>query len=146
MTVFADSSAVVASYADEPGGGVLASSSAVAVSALARVEVSSAFWRKHRLGELDAEQALMLSRRFERDLRGTTDGPPRYAIVGAGWAVLGEAAALAASAGLRAYDAMQLASAMAARRAAPTIGSFACLDTRLRDAAAAHGFRLIPGS
>lgn len=146
MTAFADASALVASYADEPGGGTLAPASAVAVSALARVEVPSAFWRKHRMGELDAEQARVLARRFERDLRGTADEPARFAIVQAGWAVLGEAATLAASAGLRACDAVQLASAMAARRAAPTIGSFACLDTRLRDAAAAHGFRLIPGA
>ena len=146
MTVFADSSALVAAYAGEPGGRALTSSPAVAVSALARVEVPSAFWRKHRMGELGADQARVLARGFERDLRGTADQPARFAIVQAGWAVLGEAAALAAGAGLRAYDAVQLASAVAARRAAPTVASFACLDARLRDAAAAHGFRLIPGS
>ncbi len=46
--------------------------------------------------------------------------------------------------GLRAYDAVQLASAEAARAADPGCDSFACFDASLRDAAAGAGFALYP--
>jgi hypothetical protein len=58
--------------------------------------------------------------------------------------ILDEAAARAASHRLRAYDAVQLASALAAREADADCDSFACFDSDLREAAAASGFALIP--
>ena len=45
MTVFADSSALVKLYADEPGHEPVRALSRLVVSQLARVEVPSAIWR-----------------------------------------------------------------------------------------------------
>lgn len=57
--------------------------------------------------------------------------------------LLEDAARLTAQ-GLRAYDAVQLASAVRARAADPELVSFACFDAGLRRAAARAGFSLIP--
>jgi len=46
--------------------------------------------------------------------------------------------------GLKASDAVKLATARAARIADPSCSSFASFDSELRDAAAADGFDLIP--
>jgi predicted nucleic acid-binding protein len=46
--------------------------------------------------------------------------------------------------GLRAYDAIQLAAARAARGAADGCTTFAAFDTTLRAAAAVEGFALLP--
>ena len=45
---------------------------------------------------------------------------------------------------LRASDAVQLASALAARGADPRCETFVCFDARLRAAAASERFRLVP--
>jgi len=45
---FLDSSALVKRYADEPGADLVRSLSPCVVSAIARVEVPAALWRKHR--------------------------------------------------------------------------------------------------
>jgi predicted nucleic acid-binding protein len=45
---------------------------------------------------------------------------------------------------LRAYDAVQLACALAARDAVPECQTFAAFDRQLRAAAAAEGFALVP--
>lgn len=116
------------------------------VSCLARVEVPSAIWRKQRLGELSVVDAELLVAVFEADYHGSENEPERFAVVALPPPVLDEAAELCAVLGLRAYDAVQLASAVAARRAAPDCGQFACFDDRLRDAAARSGFTLIPGA
>ena len=55
MTVFADTSAVVKRYAEESGSEQVRGQGTVVVSALARVEVVAALWRKHRMGELTVE-------------------------------------------------------------------------------------------
>lgn len=117
---------------------------ALAVSALARVEVPAAIWRKHRLGELDAPSARTLTQAFEADWHGSAEAGPRFAAVAASPRVLDDAAARAASHALRAYDAVQLASAVAAREADPGCILFACFDEALRSAAAADGFTLLP--
>lgn len=46
--------------------------------------------------------------------------------------------------GLRAYDAVQLATAQAVREAAPGCAAFAAFDKNLRGAAAMEGFALVP--
>ena len=53
--VFADSSALVKLYADEPGHEQVRQPMHLVVAQLARVEVPSAIWRKQRLGELDPD-------------------------------------------------------------------------------------------
>lgn len=117
---------------------------AIAVSALARVEVPSALWRKHRLGELTAEDAGVLSEAFRADFLGAGSEAPRFAVVAVVPRLLEHAASLAAAHSLRAYDAVQLASAVAARDADASCTGFVCFDATLCAAAAAHGLTVIP--
>lgn len=113
------------------------------VSILARVEVPAALWRKHRLGELDAGDAQVLVEAFEADLFGDRDHPPCFVTVALPAAILDSAARMTAVHGLRAYDAVQLASACAAREADPACDALACFDGTLGRAAAAEGFSLV---
>lgn len=117
---------------------------ALAINAIAAVEVPAALWRKQRMGELSAQDARTLVDAFEADLHGADGGPPRLAAVAVTAQIVEGAAALVAVHPLRAYDAVQLASALAAREAEPACASFACFDDALRTAAAARGFGLIP--
>ncbi len=81
----------------------------------------------------------MLVQAFERDWFGT-EAEPVLVRIGVTDDVLDEAARCAARHPLRAYDAVQLASAIAARRAEPGVTAFACFDERLTAAALAEGF------
>ena len=81
---------------------------------------------------------------FEADYDGTEREAPLFAAVALTPAVLESAAQVTATHALRAYDAVQLASALAAREADPGCGEFACFDDGLRAAAARNGFGLIP--
>lgn len=81
---------------------------------------------------------------FEVDFKGAGERRPRFGVIEAGSAILEDAATRTAAHRLRAYDAVQLASALAARAADPKCGVLACFDDDLRDAAAANGFTLIP--
>ncbi|MDA8281457.1 MAG: type II toxin-antitoxin system VapC family toxin [Actinomycetota bacterium] len=140
MIAFADASAVVKLYADEHGHHAVRRLRAMAVSQLTRVEVPAALWRKHRMGELGAPEARVLTAAFEADWHGTDDEPPRFSAVTLTQAILDDAAHLCAVHGLRAYDAVQLSSALAARRADPSCSTFAVVDGTLRSAASAEGF------
>jgi predicted nucleic acid-binding protein len=144
VSTFADSSALVKLYADEDGAEAVRSLEAVAVSQLCRVEVPAALWQKHRMGELDATEARVLTASFEADLFGDGVNPPRFAVVAAGAGILDDAARMCAVHGLRAYDAVQLASASAARAADRAMDGFAVFDRVLRQAASAEGFALVP--
>lgn len=114
------------------------------MSALARVEVPAALWRKQRLGELASSDAELLVAAFEADFQGTADEPPAFAAVALSADVLDAAAEVSATQGLRAYDAAQLASALAARAVDRSCIHFACFDGQLRDGAARSGFGLVP--
>lgn len=140
MTVFADSSALVKLYADEADASLVRSHALFVVSALARVEVPAALWRKHRTEELAAEDAVVLAAAFAADWHEPA-GPFVPVIVQAD--ILERASGLVASHGLRAYDGVQLACASAAREADPQVDIFLCFDTGLRDAAAREGFQLV---
>ena len=146
MTVFADSSAIVKRYADEAGHGqVRALDSPMVVSALARVEVAGALWRKHRMGELTADDVAVLVGAFEDDWNTPADGGVApFVAMAATSSVIDLAARLVARHGLRAYDSVQLASATAAREALDEPLTFAAFDHDLLDAAAREGFTLLP--
>ena len=58
MTAFADSSALVTLYSEEPGRDRARHVLGLAVSDVARVEVPSAFWTKVRTGELAEADAV----------------------------------------------------------------------------------------
>ena len=146
MTVFADSSALVKRYADEHQHDVVRSiTQPLAVSALARVEVPSALWRKYHQGEMGLESVGALVGRFVFDWHGDSAVPPAFAAVDLTGSVLEEAADHVARHRLRALDAVQLASALAVRRVDRTT-TFAAFDAALRAAAVAEGFALIPAS
>ncbi len=131
-------------YSDEDRHEAVRALEALAVSVIARVEVPAALWRKHRMHELSAEEAGILTQAFEVDYYGTASVPPRFAAVAITGATLDAAAALVAAHALRAYDGVQLACALAARNADPRCVEFACFDDPLRGAATAHGFALVP--
>ncbi|HYH30804.1 MAG TPA: type II toxin-antitoxin system VapC family toxin [Pseudonocardia sp.] len=143
-TVFADSSALVKLYADEAGAEDVRGLPHIVVSQLARVEVPAALWRKTRLGEIAAGDTAVLIAAFEADYFGTTDEDPRFVTLAATAAVLDDAARLVGVHGLRAYDAVQLASAVATRTAVGEGVVMASFDEALSAAAAAEGLALLP--
>lgn len=143
MMVFADSSAVVKLYADEEGHDQIRGLDTLIVSQVARVEVPSALWRKARLGEIDPSAAGVLAAAFAADWSGGPGTDPRFPVV-ALTAELAEAAGrLTGVHGLRAYDAVQLASALAAR-ASTGATTLAAFDRGLRAAATTEGLALLP--
>lgn len=137
--VFADSSALVKLYADERDSEEVRRLSHPVVSQLARVEVPAALWRKHRIGEIAAPDAAVLVADFEADYFGDIDAPPRFSVVAVTAALLDTAAHLVGVHGLRAYDAMQLASALAVAAALPGGVDFLAYDRTLNAAAAIEG-------
>jgi len=139
VSVFADSSALVKRYADEPGADDVRALPLLVVSALARVEVPAAFWRKVRTGQLSAADAAVLASAFQFDCAD----PAVLVVVAPTVGVLEHAARLVAVHPLRAYDAVQLASALAVRAADREVTEFACFDAGLRSAAAAEGLVVV---
>lgn len=114
------------------------------MSRLARVEVPAAFWRKHRLEELSAEDAAVLSDAFEWDWSIGAQGGGAFHVVDLTNEVLETAVRSLSRHPLRAYDSVQLASAMVARAADAELTDFACFDAELREAARAEGFAVLP--
>lgn len=80
---------------------------------------------------------------FEADYFGTDDEDPRFAVVAQSPEVLEAAARFTGVHRLRAYDAVQLATAVIAAGADPDCTTFAAADAALRHAAAAEGFALV---
>lgn len=114
------------------------------ISALARVEVPAALWSKTRTGELEDGAASVLVSAFELDFHGDSDSSSRFAVLSLTEPVLVAAAREAARHALSAYDAVQLASALAVRDLDPRCSQFACFDSELRRAASRAGLLLVP--
>jgi len=74
LSVFADSSTLAKVYADEEGADEARRLELVVVSAVSRVEVPSALWRKCRDGTLSELSADLLTREFLADLGGRPGG------------------------------------------------------------------------
>ncbi len=104
----------------------------------------AAIWRKHRIGELSSEDAAVLVEEFEWDWFGDAESEVRFAVIEVADDMLDLAARSVARHPLRAFDAVQLASALAARSADPDLAMFACFDETLANAARAEGFTLLP--
>jgi uncharacterized protein len=142
LTLFVDSSAVVKLYVPERHHEtVRARRDLMLLASLTRVEVASALWRKQRLGELDAADVVTLTAAFEADLGEPTG---RFGVVSLAPPVLAGAVEMVARHGLRAYDAVQLATASVARDAIGELEAFAAFDHDLRRAARAESFTLVP--
>lgn len=122
VTVFADASALVTLYVEEEGHELVRDLPVLAVGEIARVEVPAAFWRKTRLGELDAVDARVLVDDFEADYRGTSEEAPRFVVVQVAAEILDSPAA--------AID--------------PKVTTMAVFDHTLRAAAAAEGRAVSP--
>lgn len=80
----------------------------------------------------------MLARAFEADRFGD-GGPSCFMMITASDDIFDRAARLTGSHGLRAYDAVQLSSALALASADPRNGTFVAFDRALRTAAATEG-------
>ncbi|HZK36501.1 MAG TPA: type II toxin-antitoxin system VapC family toxin [Aeromicrobium sp.] len=137
MRVFADSSAVVKIYADKVGSDRVRGLAAMYVAEIVRVEVVSAFWRKARMGDIDPEVCARLVERFEDDL-DLEFGPLVAVSIDRG--TLKAAARLAGIHGLRAYDAVQLASALTVRSIDADCQVLATYDRELLAAAQREDF------
>lgn len=144
LSVSADSSASVKLYVPEEDHEIVRQlTGPLVISILARVEVPTAFWGKHRAGGLAIEDAALLTTAFEFDYHGDADQESAFVVVPIVESILIDAARRAARHGLRAYDSVQLACAVAARRADPAIDTVAVFDTDLRKALLAEGFSIL---
>lgn len=140
MIRFLDSSAFVKRYVREPGSDVVArffrAGSQLAVSSLARVEVSAALFKRARAGDLTSDVAGSHAAHVAADLE-------EMHVVEARGPVLELATDLVSRRPLRAYDAVQLASAMRLSRAAGVAVTLVCADDALCVAAVGEGLRAL---
>ncbi len=139
--MFFDSSALVKLYADEHDSRrvhELERSGPAVVSILARAEVPAALWRKVRTGELSMDDAALLTLAFEADWHGEPAHDGRFTVVALPTSVAADAATLCSRHPLTAYDAVQLASALAVHAEEPDL-AFSTFERRLARAAGAEG-------
>ncbi len=138
MIYFVDASALVKRYVAEPGSdvvrGLVRRRRPLAASRISSVEVPAAIWKRARAGDIAANAAKRIATRVGRDLA-------EMRVVEVRTAVLDRAAALVERRPLRAYDAVQLASAAWLAAETGLAITFACGDAALSDAAAAEGLR-----
>ena len=143
VIAFHDASALVKRYVPEDGADLMPRDSTVLVAAMSEVEVTSAIWRRFRLGDVSNDDAETLHEAVRADFRGDPESSP-YSTIGLSTLVIDRALKAVTQHDLRAGYAIQLASALVARDALPECGAFAAFDVRLRNAARAEGFVLIP--
>jgi len=138
--IFADSSALVKRYVPEVGHEIVDRlPRPFLVSLLATVDVPAALWRKHRMGEIGASDAALLTQAFEDDIAAEVGSPSRLEVVALTPAIIESARHLVAVHPLRAYDAVQLATALAVREAVGRQITFVSFDHNLSAAAATEG-------
>lgn len=109
------------------------------ISALTVTEVTAAMWGKVRQGEMGPELASILEQEFCADV---VDG--RFAVVAITPSITARSLEAVRRHRLRGADAIQLATAIEARAADASLSTIAVYDARLRDAAVAEGFALLP--
>jgi predicted nucleic acid-binding protein len=140
---FFDSSALVKRHVKEAGSGWVRSLTRVQsghtlyIARVTAVEITSAITRRQRGGHLSSAQAGAMFGHFRRHLA------QRYSILELTPALVDEAMRLVRAHGLRAYDAVQLASALQVDRIyrAGSLGPITLVsaDQSLNDAATAEG-------
>jgi hypothetical protein len=86
----------------------------------------------------------VLAAQFATDYLGGPSTAPRFAALAVDAELLELASTLVAADDLRAFPAVQLASALAVRSVDPVGTAFACYDRSLRAAAARRSFDLVP--
>ncbi len=139
-TAYLDSSAIVKLYSDELHSDPVRSvTEAPICTSLARVEVTAAFFGKARSGEISVDVAAVL-----RDVFFADWDEGRFVHIAPTEPIEVEAAGLASVHMVRGFDAVHLATALAARRAVPELALFVCFDKRLNQAAVGERFELLP--
>jgi uncharacterized protein len=135
-----DSSAIVKLYANELHHEEVRAFAGVPIcTSLARVEITAAFFGKARSGEISVTVAEVLDDVFRADWTER-----RFLHVAPDERIETEAARLASVYLVRGFDAVHLATAIAARRAVPESTLFVCFDKRLNTAAVSEQFELLP--
>lgn len=136
MILFCDTSALVKLYANETHSGWMRAQAQAArqciVSQIAWAEMCAALARKARLQQIEVDAVNLALARLQAEWPGYL----RLAVDGA---LIRRAGELALALGLRAYDAVQLASAHRAYESAGGSLHFCCFDQQLVDAALALG-------
>jgi predicted nucleic acid-binding protein len=139
LIYFLDSSALAKRYLAEPGSYrirlLIQKRKDLAVSRISSVEIAAALSRRARQGDLGQDAARMLSQRMEEDLQAMR-------VVELRTPVLELAAALVWQHPLRAYDALQLGSALRLARATGLAVTFVCSDAHLCQAASEEELRV----
>ena len=144
MILYLDTSALVKLYVDEDGSEqqreTAERSEAVVVSWISYVEARSAFSRVHREGKVSSSQYQERLNDFEKDW-------PDFSAIEVSIDIIRSAGDLVEKHGLRALDAIQLASGLKLRddyAVSPGSVIFSSADTRLLLAARAEGFSTSP--
>jgi predicted nucleic acid-binding protein len=141
LIYFLDASALVKRYVHERGSdyirGLVRRKRRLAASQLSLVEVTCAIWRRSRAGDLGGGDAKRLIKQLATDLS-------ELEVLEARTAVLLLATAVAERHPLRAYDAVQLASALRLATSSGIATTFVCSDENLCAAAVAEGLRTHP--
>ena len=141
--LYLDTSALVKIYINEPGTDrmkELASPNAgnrLAVCSITQVEFHAAIWRRHRIRELDDEEAELAIELF--NVRLETEFV-RHSIDDR---MLNLASELTSRHPLRGYDAVQLAACLSLARIVTESPTFVCADGDLLTAAQAEGLPVL---
>jgi len=137
---FLDASALVKRYVAERGSdvvrGLVRRRRSLAASRISSVEIPAAIWKRARAGDITADTAKSITARLGPDLA-------EMRVVEVRAALLDRAADLVAHRPLRAYDAVQLASAAWLGTETGLAITFACSDAGLAKAATAEGLRVL---
>lgn len=142
---FLDTSALIKRHVDENGSDVARGiEPPLVISLLALAEGAATVWRKRRAGELDESRARFVAEAINEEIFGARSAE-RIVVIGLPADLIAAASELAGRHPLSGADAIQLASAMAARDAGRDVEAFASADRRLSRAAAEEGFDLVDG-
>lgn len=140
MKLYLDTSALLKLYVEEADSDfverAVKDAEITATSILTYVETKSAFSRRRRDGSLTLVSYHRGVREFERDW-------PKYFVIPVTDSLVQSAGKLAESQGLRAYDALHLASAVLFRDKTEPPVVFGCWDFRLESAARRQGLQLL---
>lgn len=142
MILYLDTSALVKLYVEEPESDIVrklvSEAEEIVISEISIVEAMAAFARARREGRFRNADLLALPSSFYADL-----GKYNVLPFSGQWLTL-LAGLLTERHSLRALDAIHLASALSFRGSESKEIVFSTWDKRLRDAAEAEGFRVVP--
>ena len=140
---YLDTSALIKRYVDEEGTSQIVGLPArlgggtLIMLDLALLESRSAVRRREREGDIPSVDANRILKQIEEDAAAS------FLVQHSTAAVIEDAARLIDRHPLKAYDALQLAGCLMARRGTPAPVTFVCADTRLCNAARVEGLTVM---